>query len=147
MTHKTYKHNIFGKSVADNNIEIEARSNETIYGDVSIASGFSGLSASLYLLATPTGTNSPWIRTTETLVSTDNLFYTGMNDNYTGINNKIQWQLDPQYIPGYTGLSITGAQHGQIYGLVFETDKTALVNVVKNNVEIVVRINDGEFAT
>lgn len=137
MINKEFKHNIFGKTIVGN-AEITAKSKETIFGEINIPQGFSGLQATIYKLATPTGTNSPWIKSSSDLATTDNLFYTGLNNTYTGISDVIQWQLDPTYlVPG-----ITGAQHGDIYGLEFITDATHTAMTKKHVTDIIINISD-----
>lgn len=129
MIHKEFKHNLFGKTTIGD-AEVDAKSKETIFGEIIVPTGFTGLSASIYQLASPTGTG-PWLKLSGDISSQENLFYTGMN-------TKIEWQLDPTYLIG----SQTGAQHGEIYGVEFLTDQTGTASSKKHATNVIININD-----
>jgi hypothetical protein len=103
------RHTIFDRQIMSYLPVVETKHDQTAYGSIKTPSGFTGLQAEVYRIAEPTGLNSPW------LILGDDL-YTGTILSYTGLGQIIDWQFHPAQV------GITGAQHGQHYGISFDTD-------------------------
>lgn len=103
------RHTIFDRQIMSYLPVVETKHDQTAYGSIKTPSGFTGLQAEVYRIAEPTGLDSPWIKLGGDL-------YTGTILSYTGVGQIIDWQFDPKDV------GITGAQHGQHYGISFDTD-------------------------
>lgn len=133
MIRNDYKHTIYDRAISSTELPIvSVKSNSTAYGSVQTAYGFTGIQPSLYQLGSPTGAGDPYIQVGTDLLSSDNLFY-------TGLNKRIDWQFDPSYV---VIDGVTGAQHGQLFGLSLNTDVSSTADTKKYSPDIVIHVLD-----
>ena len=126
-----FKYTIYNKPTKQELPSCKVKSTATAYGTINTAYPFTGISSSLYQLAAPTGVGCPWMKIGNELKTPENLFVTGMD-------SKISWQLDPSLIVA----GVTGAQHGQVFGLEIRTDEADTSITKKYSPDIMIHIED-----